>query len=167
MKKNVIPVLFVMLLIFPDVPLAEDKELLLPPHRYWVCSISSYNSFIDGKYQESKCRANTEYSKPPCREFVVEFEGEGGIRPGMPFKQTVGCDMKKSPLSSPNEAKNQAQSTTTTIQINEKDGQYLYVHTIETDNISKDRWVYQGNCKYYKAPINEKIYLDKGLKTAS
>lgn len=152
MKKHEIAALMLLILIFPQLSLAGSDGSSSPIHKYWVCAISSYHSIIDGKRQEGKCIANTEYSEPHCKEFVVEFEGNNGVRPGQPFKQT---DQQNNP------------STTTTIAINKESGQHLYTHTIEKAGINstKIKWVYNGRCNYYEAPSNEKIYMEKSLKT--
>ena len=167
MKRRNITFLIAVISAFPEMPLAEDKGLINPVHKYWTCAITSYNSLVEGKRQEGRCRTNTEYSEPPCREFFVEFEGADGIRPGVPFKQTIGHNMQKNPPTSGHESNNPAQSTTTTIEINKDKDQYLYTHTIEKSGVKPtNKWVYNGKCSYYQAPANEKIYMDSGLKTA-
>ena len=60
-----------MIIVFPRASLSEDKGINNPVHKFWTCAILFYNSLVDGKYQESKCQANTQYSEPPCREFFV------------------------------------------------------------------------------------------------
>ena len=151
MKRLKITALILLSFTFPKMPLAEDSDLQNSTHKYWVCAISAYHSIIDGKRQEGECRANTEYSEPHCRQFVVEFEGDDGVRLGAPFKQTKQ-------LNNP--------STTTTIAINKANEQYLYTHTIEKMDVnSTNKWVYKGKCNYFEAPANEKIYMEKGLKT--
>jgi hypothetical protein len=151
MKKHEIAVLTLLTFTFPQMSLAGGNDSSSPTHKYWVCAISSYHSIIDGKRQEGKCNANTEYSEPRCREFVVEFEGDDGVRPGQPFKQTNQQDKP---------------STTTTIAINKEGDQHLYTHTIEKIGINAtNKWVYNGKCNYYEASANEKIYMEKGLKT--
>lgn len=163
MKRRSLTFLIAVISAFPEMPLAEDKEPN-PVHKYWTCAITSYNSLVEGKYQEGRCRANTEYSEPPCREFFVEFEGADGIRPGVPSKQTIGHNMQKSPSTSDDESNTPMQSTS--IEINKHKDQYLYIHTIEKPGVkSTNKWVYNGKCSYYQAPANEKIYMDSGLTT--
>ncbi len=126
--------------------------LTLPPlsyaggaHKYWVCGVTTYHAVVGGKSQQGKCQANTAYSEPPCREFMVEFDGANGVRPGAPYEQTLNDASK------------------TRIEINKANGQHAYAHTIEK---SGDKWTYNGNCSYFEAPVSEKIHIDNGLKTS-
>jgi hypothetical protein len=112
-------------------------------HKYWVCGVTTYHAVVDGNPLQGQCRANTAYSEPPCREFVVEFNGANGVRPGAPYAQSEGA-------------------TTTRIEINKTNGLHIYTHTI---NKSGNKWVYNGKCSYFEAPANEKIHMDKGLET--
>ncbi|MBM4208432.1 MAG: hypothetical protein FJ190_10630 [Gammaproteobacteria bacterium] len=112
-------------------------------HQYWVCGVTAYQSIVGGKTQAGQCSANTAYSQPPCREFVVEFAGANGIRPGASYQQS-------------------ANGVSTRIEITKADGYYAYNHTI---NKAGNRWSYQGKCRYFEAPIGEKIHMDHGLKT--
>ncbi|WP_411727468.1 hypothetical protein [Methyloglobulus sp.] len=167
MKRENITFLIVIISALPEILLGGDKGPINPVHKYWSCAITSYNSLVEGKYQEGRCRANTEYSELPCREFFVEFEGADGIRPGVPFKQTIGHNMQKSPSTSDDEFNTPTQSTTTTIEINKDKDQYLYTHTIEKTGANfADKWLYRGKCSYYEASANEKIYMEKGLDAA-
>jgi hypothetical protein len=153
-------ILTALIFAFPNLLLAENKGATNPVHKYWTCAISSYHSLVDRKYQETQCSANTEYSEPPCREFVVEYEGTEGIRPGVPFEQTIpSFPDQKSTMA--------AQPATTRIEINKKKDQYFYTQTVEHTGISAtNKWVYNGKCNYNEAPAKEKIYMDFGLKTA-
>lgn len=166
MKRQNITFLIAMIFAFSEMSLAEDKGLNNPVHKFWSCAITSYNSLVDGKYQEDRCRANTQYSELPCREFFVEYEGAGGVRPGVPFKETIKHKMQKSSSTDDNEY-NIPTTTTTTIGIRKDKDQYLYTHTIVKTEIKfTNKWIYNGKCSYYEAPVNEKIYLDRGLETA-
>ncbi len=112
-------------------------------HKYWVCGVTTYHSVVGGKSQQGKCQANTAYSNPPCREFMVEYDGANGIRPGVPYTQDLA-------------------GGSTRIEINKENGQYAYNHTVEK---SGDKWVYLGNCNYFEAPVSDKVHMDFGLKT--
>lgn len=166
MKKHNIVFLITIISAFPQVTFAKDQGLKNPVHKFWSCAITTYNTLVDGNYQENKCRANTQYSEPPCREFFVEYEGAEGIRPGVSFKQTIVHNMKKS-SSRYDELNIPTKSTTTTIEIKKDKNQYLYTHTIVATDIKfSNKWFYNGKCSYYEAPVNEKIYMDSGLKTS-
>ncbi|CAG7856560.1 hypothetical protein MCAMS1_01087 [biofilm metagenome] len=112
-------------------------------HKYWVCGVTTYQSIVNGKTQSGQCRANTAYSEPPCREFVVEFDGANGIQPGAPYRQN-------------------ANGATTNIEINQANGQHSYLHTI---NKHGEIRTYHGKCNYFEAPANAKIHMEYGLKT--
>jgi hypothetical protein len=164
MKSQKIGVVILVMLYFPNVVLAGSNESANPTHKYWVCAISSYYSQIDGKREDGKCRANTEYSEPQCREFVVEYEGEGGVRPGVPYKEISNGHRQDSLSNVPNDLENQTNSTTTKIAITKENNHYSYAHIIENTTIkSTNQWVYTGKCNYFEAPLSEKIYLQRGL----
>jgi hypothetical protein len=112
-------------------------------HKYWVCAVKTYQSSLGGKTQNGQCRANTAYSEPPCREFVVEYNGANGVRPGAPFTQSDGTNAIR-------------------IEINKTGGLHTYAHTINKDGGIR---TYHGTCSYFEAPANEKIHMDYGLKT--
>jgi hypothetical protein len=101
---------------------------------------------------EQQCRANTEYSEPPCRPFVVEYEGADGIRPDKPFQQNIKLVS--------------GQPATVRIEISKEDSKYVYAHSIEQIGTNAaQKWHYKGVCQYNEAPTQEKIYMDYGLKT--
>lgn len=161
MKKQ--ELLFLMATVFvpSQMLLAKDKGLDTPTHKFWSCTITSYNSTVDSKYHEDRCMANTQYSEPPCKEFFVEYEGVDGIRPGVPYKQAIG---QKSASTRNNE--NDATTKSTTIEIRKDKDQYSYTHTIvEMGNTSTNKWAYNGKCVYFEDPRNEKIYMQKDLDT--
>jgi hypothetical protein len=150
-----------MIFSFPSLLIAEDSSVNNPLHKFWICAITDYNSLVDGKYQEGKCRANTQYSEPPCREFFLEYEGADGIRPGIDFKK-----VSEQESSSTVDGKEQA-AQSTTIEIKKDKDQYLYTHSIvKTSSKSTDKWVYNGQCRYYQSPSSEKIYIHNGLEIA-
>lgn len=120
-------------------------------HKYWTCAVSSYTVYEAGKGVEHQCRANTEYSKPPCRPFVVEYNGKDGVNLDQPYQQEIS-------LAS-------GQPATARIEISKDSGKYVYAHTIEqTGSNALHRWHYKGVCQYNEAPTQEKIYMDYGLK---
>jgi hypothetical protein len=162
MKRHKVMLLILMNFACPRILFAEDRVAENSIHKFWFCAIASYNALIEGNYQAGKCRSNTQYSEPPCREFFIEYEGVEGIRPGVPFRQTIE---RKLPISSSANSAETTQSTTTTIEINKDKEQFAYVHTIE-ETVGKftNKWVYNGKCRYYEAPANEKIYIPKGLE---
>ena len=163
MKYQFINSLLTGIFLFPTVLVAGGDDPKATPHKYWVCAISSYYSLVDGKREEGKCRANTEYSEPQCREFYVD-EGEGGVHLGQAYKKT---STDNNQMNSSNSI-NQNSPATITITIDKQDDHYLYKHLIErTSNNAADQWVYNGKCTYYEAPMKEKIYLHKGLDTSS
>ena len=159
MKIRRIAVIAAAFLLSSQISIADTNGLTEKNHKYWLCAVSTYRHINQGNDQEYKCRANTEYSEPPCREFLLEFEGVDGIRPGAPFKQTI----TQSPTEQSRITQNKLiQPVTTTIEINEQGGEFLYTQTVEQ---AASEWVYKGPCHYYEAPLSEKIYRDKGLKT--
>ena len=125
------------ILTFPLLSCAEGI------HKYWVCGVTTYHAVVGGKPQQGKCQANTAYSGPPCREFVVEFDGANGVRPGAPYQQD-------------------SDAATTRIEIDKANDRHTYTHTIEK---SGDKWTYNGNCTYFEAPVSAKIHMDNGLTT--
>lgn len=152
-------ILIAFTLASPNITLAENKGSVNPTHKYWTCTISSYYSMLNGKHQAAQCLANTEYSEPPCREFVVEYEGPKGVRPNVPYQQKVSPDTfeKSAKATQPMLAK---------IEINQDKDNFIYKHTIEQAGASTNNaWVYSGVCHYNEAPASEKIYMDYGLKT--
>lgn len=136
-------ILLAILVELSGITLAENSHATGSMHQYWVCGISSYHSIADGHRQDGRCPTNTAYSVPPCREFYVELEGLNGIHPGFPYQRT-------------NE-----DSSTVTITINKTNGGYEYSHTV---NKAGEQWLYLGQCHFYEAPDNEKIYMDQGLQ---
>ena len=120
--------------------------------KYWTCTVSSYTVFAGGKGVEHQCRANTEYSEPPCRPFVVEYEGADGIRPDKPFQQNIKLVS--------------GQPATLRIAISKEGSKFAYAHSIEPSGADAgQKWHYSGVCQYNEAPTQEKIYMDYGLKT--
>ncbi len=153
-------ILMALILAFPNMPLAENNGAVNPVHKYWTCAISSYHSLVNGKYQEAQCRANTEYSEPPCRGFVVEYEGADGIRPSVPYEQKISSK----PFDKSVKA---AQPTITKIEINKSKEKFVYTHTVDQTGISgNNKWIYYGTCNYNEASAGEKIHMDYGLKPA-
>jgi hypothetical protein len=157
--KTLTVILMALVLALPEVSLAENNQAANPVHKYWTCVISSYHSLVDGKYQEAQCRSNTEYSEPPCREFVVEYEGANGIRPNVPYEQKIS--------SEPSDQSTQGQQTKSIkIGISRAEEKFIYTHTVEqTEASANNKWTYNGLCSYNEAPTSEKIYMDYGLKT--
>ena len=146
------------ILAFPVLMLAATKGSANPVHKYWTCAISSYNSLVDGKYEEAQCRANTEYSDPPCRGFVVEYEGANGIRPDAPYQHRITSE----PFG---KTSKEQQPTMIKIEINKVENRLVYTHTLEqTGANANNKKVYKGLCTYNEAPSTEKIYMDYGLK---
>jgi hypothetical protein len=158
MKTSTV-ILMALVLALPDVSLAENNEAANPVHKYWTCAISSYHSLVDGKYQEAQCRSSTEYSEPPCRGFVVEYEGANGVRPNVPYAQKIS--------SRPSDKSTQGQQTKTiNIDISKAEEKFIYTHTVaQTGANANNKWIYNGLCNYNEAPTSEKIYMDYGLKT--
>ncbi|WP_394752870.1 hypothetical protein [Crenothrix sp.] len=154
--------LMAMILSLPTLLIAEDNSLNNPLHKFWICAITDYNSLVDGNYQESKCRANTQYSEPPCREFFLEYEGVDGIGSGIDFKK-----VSEQESSSIVDGEAQATTQSTTIEIKKAKDQYLYSHSIvKTSSKFTDKWLYNGQCRYYQTSSSEKIYIHKGLEIA-
>jgi hypothetical protein len=160
MKSRGFTLLIAMGFALPVLALAADVESKMPVHKYWTCAISSYTAEVDGKYQEYSCRTNTEYSNPPCREFVLDYDGDSGVRPGDNYRAVIN----QSNASTHKDGKSQAE--TSNIEIKSDKDQYVYIHTVVKAGIKfSNKWVYTGVCHYYEAPASEKIYRDQGLKT--
>jgi hypothetical protein len=138
---------------------AEETETDNSIHKYWTCTISSYHSQINGRHQQAQCLTNTEYSEPPCRGFVVEYEGTKGIRPNSPFEQKT--------FSEPFDQSDKTQvPTIIKIEIDSTEKKFVYKHSVQQKAFSGvNRWVYDGLCDYNEAPASKKIYMDYGLKT--
>jgi hypothetical protein len=167
MKRPNRIVLIALIFSFPEILYAEEQGLNNPIHKFWSCAITTYNSLVNGKVQEDRCRANTQYSEPPCQAFFIEYEGVDGIRPGVPFTQTVEHKRLKSASTSDNEPAPPPELTTTTIEIRKDNDQYFYTQSIVKTGVKlTNKWLYSGKCSYYTAPVNEKIYMERGLPTA-
>jgi len=150
----------IILLVSCNMARAEETGTTNAVHKYWTCTISSYHSLINGRYQQAQCRANTEYSEPPCRGFVVEYEGANGIRPNNSFEQKT--------LSEPYDKSDKEQlPTIIKIEIGSAENKFVYKHSVQQKAISGvNQWGYDGLCDYNEAPASKKIYMDYGLKTA-
>ena len=149
--------LMVLILTIPKPLLAQNSGTAPPIHKYWTCAISSYDSWVNGKHQTARCQANTEYSAPPCRGFVVEYEGEKGIRPNVAYIENTTMESLDGIIKT-------MLPTVIRIEINPVGDQYLYRHTIEqTNGATTNQWVYNGFCQYNEAPAHEKIHMDHGL----
>lgn len=159
MKAHLVATVWVLFLLSFENSFAESNGLSNKIHKYWICAVSTYRYLNNGNQKEYHCRANTEYSESPCREFYLEFEGPEGIRPSVTFKQTV--------TSNPKEMSSFPQNmtglpVTTTVEIKQQRGEYVFTQIVEQ---ATSKWVYKGHCDYFEAPLNEKIHRDKGLNT--
>jgi hypothetical protein len=160
MKSRGFTLLIAMGFALSGLALAADVESKTPVHKYWTCAISSYSSAVDDNYQKYTCRANTQYSNPPCREFVVEYDGDEGVRPGDSYRAVIN----QNNAAKYNDGKSQAE--TSSIEIKSDKDKYVYTHTVVKTGLKfSSKWVYNGVCHYYEAPASEKIYMDEGLKT--
>lgn len=162
MKNRNSVLLLLMIVILPQIAYTVEQASDNPVHKYWVCAINRYSTLEDGKYQAHTCRANTQYSEPPCPEFYVDYEGENGVRPGISFEKTIGLGN-----TSPPDSEKNTQTQSTTIEIRTVQGENLYRHSIvKTVGKLTNKRVYEGKCEFYQAPSTEKIYMNYGLKTA-
>jgi hypothetical protein len=157
MKKISVTIMAIVL-ICPHLLSAEETGVNNPVHKYWTCTISYYHSLINGNRKEAQCRANTEYSEPPCRGFVVEYEGANGVRPTHPYERESSSEAFEN-------SANAKLPTKTRIVINKAGEKFYYHQTVQQKVIGGyNEWVYKGVCNYNEAPAGEKMFMDYGLK---
>jgi hypothetical protein len=145
-------------LIWPHFLSAGETGVNNLVHKYWTCTISSYHSMVNGNRKEAQCRANTAYSEPPCRGFVVEYEGANGVSPTHPYESRTSSEALEN-------SANTKLPTMTRIVINRAGEKFYYQQTVQQKGLSgNNEWVYKGVCNYNEAPAGEKIFMDYGLK---